>query len=101
MSSNTLSASSSNPVCVPSHREYVNRAAMSRGYDPAAHARRNRPARRRPDHRCDGRRGTHCGHARVPRTFLFVDLSGFTNYTAANGDDAAGALLASFRALTA
>jgi len=37
---------------------------------------------------------------RVPRTFLFVDLSGFTNYTAANGDDAAGALLASFRALT-
>ena len=37
---------------------------------------------------------------RVPRTFVFVDLSGFTNYTAANGDDAAGALLASFRALT-
>ena len=27
---------------------------------------------------------------RVPRTFAFVDLSGFTNYTAAFGDDAAG-----------
>ena len=27
---------------------------------------------------------------RVPRTFLFLDLSGFTNYTAAYGDDAAG-----------
>jgi hypothetical protein len=26
---------------------------------------------------------------RVPRTFSFVDLSGFTNYTAAFGDDAA------------
>ena len=26
---------------------------------------------------------------RVPRTFVFVDLSGFTNYTAAFGDDAA------------
>ena len=25
---------------------------------------------------------------RVPRTFAFVDLSGFTNYTAAFGDDA-------------
>jgi adenylate cyclase len=37
---------------------------------------------------------------RVPRTFLFVDLSGFTNYTAANGDDAAGRILGSFRALT-
>ena len=24
---------------------------------------------------------------RVPRTFAFVDLSGFTNYTAAYGDD--------------
>ena len=30
---------------------------------------------------------------RVPRTFAFVDLSGFTNYTAAFGDDAAGRLL--------
>ena len=29
---------------------------------------------------------------RVPRTFAFVDLSGFTNYTAAFGDDAAGFL---------
>jgi adenylate cyclase len=37
---------------------------------------------------------------RVPRTFVFVDLSGFTNYTAANGDDAAGRILGSFRALT-
>jgi class 3 adenylate cyclase len=37
---------------------------------------------------------------RVPRTFAFVDLSGFTNYTAAYGDDAAGRLLGAFRALT-
>ena len=36
---------------------------------------------------------------RVPRTFAFVDLSGFTNYTAAFGDDAAGRLLGAFRAL--
>ena len=34
---------------------------------------------------------------RVPRTFVFVDLSGFTNYTAAFGDDAAGRLLSAFR----
>ena len=37
---------------------------------------------------------------RVPRTFVFVDLSGFTNYTAANGDDAAGRLLGAFRSIT-
>lgn len=36
---------------------------------------------------------------RVPRTFAFVDLSGFTNYTAAFGDDAAGRLLGAFRTL--
>jgi adenylate cyclase len=36
---------------------------------------------------------------RVPRTFAFVDLSGFTNYTAAYGDDAAGRLLGTFRGL--
>jgi len=36
---------------------------------------------------------------RVPRTFGFVDLSGFTNYTAAFGDDAAGRLLSTFRAI--
>jgi class 3 adenylate cyclase len=36
---------------------------------------------------------------RVPRTFLFVDLSGFTNYTAAFGDDAAGRILGAFRTL--
>ena len=36
---------------------------------------------------------------RVPRTFVFVDLSGFTNYTAAYGDDAAGRILSTFRAL--
>jgi adenylate cyclase len=36
---------------------------------------------------------------RVPRTFLFVDLSGFTNYTAAFGDDAAGRLLSTFRTI--
>lgn len=38
-------------------------------------------------------------HMRVPRTFVFVDLSGFTNYTAAFGDDAAGRLLSTFRAI--
>ncbi len=37
---------------------------------------------------------------RVPRTFAFVDLSGFTNYTAAFGDDAAGRLLGAFRTIT-
>src|SRR5512138_91891 len=36
---------------------------------------------------------------RVPRTFVFVDLSGFTNYTAAFGDDASGRLLGAFRSL--
>ncbi|MCU1366223.1 MAG: hypothetical protein JWL72_2270 [Ilumatobacteraceae bacterium] len=36
---------------------------------------------------------------RVPRTFAFVDLSGFTNYTAAFGDDAAGRLLSAFRGM--
>ncbi len=37
---------------------------------------------------------------RVPRSFVFIDLSGFTNYTAAFGDDAAGRLLSAFRTLT-
>ena len=37
---------------------------------------------------------------RVPCTFAFVDLSGFTNYTAAFGDDAAGRLLGAFRTIT-
>jgi adenylate cyclase len=36
---------------------------------------------------------------RIPRTFAFVDLSGFTNYTAAFGDDAAGRILSAFRSL--
>lgn len=36
---------------------------------------------------------------RVPRTFVFVDLSGFTNYTAAFGDDAAGRILSAFRSV--
>jgi class 3 adenylate cyclase len=36
---------------------------------------------------------------RVPRTFVFVDLSGFTNYTAAYGDDAAGRILGAFRTI--
>ena len=36
---------------------------------------------------------------RVPRTFVFLDLSGFTNYTAAYGDDAAGRILSTFRTL--
>jgi adenylate cyclase len=37
---------------------------------------------------------------RVPRTFGFLDLSGFTNYTAAYGDEAAGRILSTFRTLT-
>jgi class 3 adenylate cyclase len=36
---------------------------------------------------------------RVPRTFVFLDLAGFTNYTAAFGDDAAGRLLGAFRTI--
>jgi class 3 adenylate cyclase len=36
---------------------------------------------------------------RVPRTFGFLDLSGFTNYTAAFGDNAAGRILSTFRAI--
>jgi adenylate cyclase len=36
---------------------------------------------------------------RVPRTFVFCDLAGFTNFTAENGDDAAGRLLATFRSI--
>jgi adenylate cyclase len=36
---------------------------------------------------------------RVPRTFVFVDLTGFTNFTAEQGDDAAAKLLSSFRAV--
>lgn len=36
---------------------------------------------------------------RFPRTFVFVDLSGFTNYTEINGDEAATELLAKFRAI--
>lgn len=35
---------------------------------------------------------------RFPRTFIFVDLSGFTNYTEISGDEAATELLARFRA---
>ena len=35
----------------------------------------------------------------VPRTFAFLDLSGFTDYTAAYGDDAAGRVLGTFRLL--
>jgi class 3 adenylate cyclase len=37
---------------------------------------------------------------RVLRTFAFVDLSGFTNYTAEQGDDAAGRILGEFRSST-
>ncbi|MCX6537129.1 MAG: adenylate/guanylate cyclase domain-containing protein, partial [Actinobacteria bacterium] len=36
---------------------------------------------------------------RFPRTFIFVDLSGFTNYMETNGDRKATALLAEFRAV--
>lgn len=37
---------------------------------------------------------------RVPRTFAFVDLSGFTKYTAVAGDDAAARVLSAFRTMT-
>jgi adenylate cyclase len=37
---------------------------------------------------------------RVQRTFAFVDLSGFTNYTAEHGDDAAARILSDFRSVT-
>ncbi len=36
---------------------------------------------------------------RVPRTFVFLDLSGFTDYTARFGDAAAGRLLGAFRTI--
>ncbi len=36
---------------------------------------------------------------RFPRTFIFVDLSGFTNYMETNGDRKATTLLAEFRAV--
>lgn len=35
---------------------------------------------------------------KVQRTFVFVDLSGFTKYTATNGDTSAGEILTRFRA---
>ena len=37
---------------------------------------------------------------RVPRTFVFVDISGFTNFTTTNGDVAAGDLLSNWRRVT-
>ncbi|MSO60167.1 MAG: adenylate/guanylate cyclase domain-containing protein [Ilumatobacteraceae bacterium] len=37
---------------------------------------------------------------RVPRTFIFVDISGFTNFTTSQGDDAAGQLLSAWRTVT-
>ena len=36
---------------------------------------------------------------RFPRTFIFVDLSGFTNFTETNGDRRATKLLGEFRAV--
>ena len=36
---------------------------------------------------------------RVERSFAFIDLSGFTTLTAAEGDERAGALLSSFRSI--
>lgn len=36
---------------------------------------------------------------RVPRTFVFVDLGGFTKFTSEQGDDAAGHVLSSFRTI--
>ncbi len=38
------------------------------------------------------------GAMRFPRTFIFVDLSGFTNYMEVEGDEASAVLLAKFRA---
>jgi adenylate cyclase len=37
---------------------------------------------------------------RVPRSFAFVDLSGFTKYTETFGDEAAAQILARFRSIT-
>jgi class 3 adenylate cyclase len=37
---------------------------------------------------------------RVPRSFAFVDLSGFTKYTESEGDEAAAQILANFRSIT-
>ena len=37
---------------------------------------------------------------RVPRTFVFVDISGFTNFTASNSDEVLNALLKRWRATT-
>ena len=37
---------------------------------------------------------------RVKRTFVFVDISGFTNFTTTNGDVAAGDLLSNWRRVT-
>ena len=47
----------------------------------------------------DDRRARSLNGMRVPRTFVFIDLSGFTNYTGAFGDDAAGRLLSAFRTI--
>jgi class 3 adenylate cyclase len=37
---------------------------------------------------------------RVPRTFVFVDISGFTNFTASNSDEALNTLLKRWRSIT-
>ncbi len=37
---------------------------------------------------------------RVPRTFVFVDLSNFTDFTSRHGDEASARILAAFRAVT-
>ena len=88
-SSNSASASRSNPRL---------RAVPPRVREPLRHERqRNAPFIRSTTR---SRRGARIiRRMRVPRTFVFVDLSGFTNYTAAFGDDAAGRILSTFRAI--
>ena len=60
---------------------------------------RNVALRSSKAHAAVGSVGRIIRRMRVPRTFVFVDLSGFTNYTAAFGDDAAGRILSTFRAI--
>ncbi len=106
ISSRMLSASSSKPICVPSHREYVNRLAMEPRVPPLE-ATAGAPAVAEAEveevRTLASTRPVGPGSLdtmRVQRTFAFVDLSGFTNYTAEYGDDAAGRILGDFRAIT-
>ena len=90
------------PYCSPMRCVGRPSIAVRSGSGASARTLRTRPnigvtdGKLRAD-RCD--RGTVGAVMRVPRTFAFIDLTGFTNYTAAYGDDAAGRILSAFRAL--